>query len=73
MCMIGSDEVGLVSQDLMGQGIVRAERPARCDRDDRRLPLLSSRYSDLRSRLPGFVQKHSIVVRNLGGKIVMFT
>ena len=40
MCMIGSDEVGLVSQDLMGQGIVRAERPACCDRDYRRLPLL---------------------------------
>ena len=72
--MIGSDDADCpVAQDIVGSGIVRAERPARCDRDDRRLPLLSSQYSNLRSRLPGFVQKHSLVVRNLGGKIVMFT
>ena len=38
--MIGSDETSLVAQDLIGQGIVRAERPARCNRDYRRLPLL---------------------------------
>ena len=70
--MIGSDEARPVAQDLVGQGIVRAERPACCDRGYRRLPLLSSLHSNMGSRLPGFEQKRCLV-RSLGGKIVNFT
>ena len=46
--------------------------PARCDRDDGRLPLLSSQHSNMGSRLAGFEQKRSLV-RNLRGKVVIFT
>ena len=62
--MSGREVGSPVAQDLVVQGIVRAERPARCDRDDRRLPLVSSQHSNLRSRLPGFEQKGSLL-RNL--------
>ena len=58
-----------MAQDRVGQGTVRAERPARCDRDDRRLPLLSSQHSNMGSLLPDFKQKRSLV-RNLGFSIL---
>ena len=63
--MSGRDVGSPVAQDLVVQGIVGAERPARCDRDDRRLPLVSSQHSNLRSRLPGFEQKRSFISKPL--------